>query len=106
MHLDLGHAYNNPPYSNYFNISSYLAAWGRRINGCHLHQVAMLPEGRKNHQALTGWFERPIALSSLALAWRRGQIAHIPLILEIRNGEGPASLLALRHSAESGKKQL
>jgi len=100
FHLDLGHAYNNKPYSDFYNISNYLAAWGRRINGCHLHQVA---EGR-NHQALTGWFERPIALSSLALAWRTGQIAHVPLILEIREGRGPESLFALRRAAEPKKK--
>lgn len=97
IHLDLGHARNNAPFNNIFPISSWLARCGSRINGCHLHQVTSDENGKMlNHQALTEPFGRLVSLASLFLAWKFGHIAHVPLILEIRDGRGPESLLDLR----------
>lgn len=97
IHLDLGHARNNAPFNNVFPLSSWLARCGSRINGCHLHQVTSDGNGKMaNHQALTEPFGRLVSLASLFMAWRYGQIPHVPLILEIRNERGPESLMCLR----------
>ncbi|MBQ9500947.1 MAG: TIM barrel protein [Lentisphaeria bacterium] len=101
IHLDLGHARNNGAFGNIHPISSWLARCGKRINGCHLHQVTCDGKGEMlNHQAMTEPFGRLISLASLFLAWRSGQIPRVPLILEIRGGRGPESWMCLRRYFE------
>ena len=96
-HLDIGHARNNAPISKTYNISDYLALFNSRINGCHLHQVAADETGRMlNHQPLTEPFGKLISLGTIFTAWRDGTLPHVPLILEIRGGRGPESLMKLR----------
>lgn len=97
VHLDLGHARNNAPFSKYYNISDWFALCGPRINGCHLHQVTLDENGKMlNHRALAEPYGKLISLASLFTVWKEGRIPRIPLILEIRNGEGPGSLTGLR----------
>ena len=97
LHLDLGHARNNAPFSKRYNISDYFALYSSRINGCHLHQVLQDPTGKMlNHQALTEPYGKLISLGSLFMARRINQLPVCPLILEIRQGRGPESYLKLR----------
>ena len=96
FHFDIGHARNNAPHSSTEVISNWLAALGKEINGCHLHQVTLNNGKFENHKALTGLYDSLISLASFLTAWRQKKIAHAPLFLEIREGRGPESLLALR----------
>ena len=98
LHLDIGHARNNAPYSKTYNISDYLSLFGSKINGCHLHQVVMDETGTMlNHRAFTEPFGKLISLASIFTAWQTGILPHAPLILEIRGGKGPESLITLRN---------
>ena len=98
LHLDIGHARNNAPFSKTYNVSDYLALFNSRVNGCHLHQVTIDETGKMlNHQALTEPFGKLISLGSLFMAWQDGTLPHVPLILEIRGGRGPESLRKLRN---------
>lgn len=91
FHLDIGHARNNAPYSQTDNISDYYCSEDLPINGFHLHQVRQLPDGSfENHGALTGFYDKLIALSGLFMARNGGFFpTDTPMILEIRGqGEG------------------
>ena len=98
FHFDIGHARNNAPYSSTDPVCSWLAAFGSEVNGMHLHQVAIKPDGTfTNHAPLMSFYDPLISLASLFLSWQSGQLHHAPMFLEIRNKLGPASLRALRH---------
>lgn len=101
FHFDIGHARNNAPHSSTEVISNWLAAMGPEINGCHLHQVTIRNGKFENHKALTGLYDSLISLASFLTAWKKGQIAHAPLFLEVRENRGPESLLALREKFNS-----
>jgi hypothetical protein len=63
----------------------------------HIHQVVQDEQGKMhNHKPLLGFFDKLIALSSLILARRDGLLRPVPMFLEVRDGLGPESLLALR----------
>lgn len=97
IHLDIGHARNNAPFSKTFNISDWFAICGSRINGMHLHQVTVDESGKMlNHRAFTEPFGKLISLASLFTAWKTHAVPHVPLILEIRQDRGPESLELLR----------
>ena len=97
FHFDIGHARNNPPYSSMEPISTWLAGLGPEMNAMHLHQVEKAPEGGlANHRPLRTLFGPMISLSSLFLAWKAGQVPHVPMFLEIRSGLGPESYRTLR----------
>lgn len=84
FHLDLGHARNNRPLSDEENLSHYYAELGHEINGFHLHQVIQQPDGSfRNHQPLTGFYDKLISLAGLFMAWRTHQVNHAPMFLEI-----------------------
>ena len=50
-----------------------------------------------NHRAFTEPFGKLISLASIFTAWQTGILPHAPLILEIRGGKGPESLITLRN---------
>ncbi|MDD3154689.1 MAG: TIM barrel protein [Victivallaceae bacterium] len=107
FHFDLGHARNNAPFASREPISSYLAALGGKINGCHLHQVTLMPDGSmENHTPLTTPFGKLISLSSLFLAWQNGTCKHAPLFLEVRSGGTLKSYLALKDFFDCFMKQI
>ena len=97
FHLDIGHARNNAPYSSLFPVGTWYEQLGAECNGMHIHQVVQDGQGKMhNHKPLLGFFDKLIALSSLILARRDGLLRSVPMFLEIRDGRGPESLLALR----------
>ena len=100
FHLDIGHARNNAPFSTQFPIGAWYELLGAEVNGMHIHQVEQAPDGSfSNHRPLTGFFEPLIALSSLIMARQRGILPRAPMFLEVRNGLGPDSWLALANAA-------
>ncbi len=85
FHLDIGHARNNAWYASRFNVSEWYVEMGRMLSGCHLHQVALWTSGKmENHCPLKDLFGQYISLSSFFMAWRNGQLRHVPMYLEIR----------------------
>lgn len=85
LHLDIGHARNNAPFSNKSTLSDWYAACGKEIVAMHIHQVSMDENGTlKNHTGFTDFYGKLISLSSLAMARRSGSIGAVPMILELR----------------------
>ena len=85
FHLDIGHARNNAWYSSRFNDSEWYVEMGRMLTGCHLHQVSLWTSGKmENHCPIKDLFGQYISLSSFFMAWRNGQLRHVPMYLEIR----------------------
>ena len=100
FHLDIGHARNNEPFSTQFPIGAWYELLGAEVNGMHIHQVEQAPDGSfLNHRPLKGFFEPLIALSSLVMARQRGMLPRAPMFLEVRDGLGPDSWLALANAA-------
>jgi hypothetical protein len=97
LHLDIGHARNNPPYSKRLGLGQWYALTGAEITGYHLHQVAMVDGTMKNHFPMRDVFGPLISLSSFFWAWRKGQLRHVPMFLEVRDPPGGwVSLVRLR----------
>ena len=100
FHLDIGHARNNAPFSTRYPIGAWYELLGTEVNGMHVHQVEQAPDGTfLNHRPLTGFFESLISLSSLVMARQRGILPRAPMFLEVRDGLGPESWLALANAA-------
>ncbi|MBQ7402066.1 MAG: metallophosphoesterase [Lentisphaeria bacterium] len=85
LHLDLGHARNNAPFSAVWNVSDYFNVPGLPINGYHIHQVKVLEDGTmQNHAPMTDFYGKLISMSSFFLAYRQRVLSPgIPMILEI-----------------------
>jgi hypothetical protein len=95
FHCDIGHARNNAPFSTRYPVGACYELLGSECNGMHLHQVVDNGGRYSNHKPLTGFFDKLISLSSLVLARREGILPRVPMFLEIREGQGPASYEAL-----------
>lgn len=88
LHLDVGHARNNKPYSEKYTLSAWYADIGREITGYHLHQISRDGGVWENHTPIDSWYGPLISYVSFFDAWNRGQLAKAPLILEIRTPRG------------------
>ncbi len=97
FHFDIGHAWNNAPYSETQTVEVWLRELGSDINGCHLHQISRNADGSGfiNHTPLTGFDNGFISLLPLLENWKH--LNRPPLFLEIRGDMGCAvSYSALR----------
>jgi hypothetical protein len=92
LHLDIGHARNNSPFSQRWTLGHWYAAVGQKAMGYHLHQVT----AKGNHQPFATPFAPLLSLASFFWAWDAGQLAHAPMILEIRGESGCLSWRLLR----------
>lgn len=84
LHLDIGHARNNMPFSSRETLSDWYADYGHEIVAMHIHQVSRREVPWKNHTGFDNFYGMLISLSSLAMARRSGQIGNVPMILELR----------------------
>jgi sugar phosphate isomerase/epimerase/predicted phosphodiesterase len=84
LHLDIGHARNNMPFSRTETLSDWYADYGHEIVAMHIHQVNRTTVPWKNHTGFDHFYGMLISLSSLAMARRCGQIGKVPMILELR----------------------
>ncbi len=103
FHFDIGHAWNNAPFSETQKIGDWLRALGPDMNGAHLHQITRDPvSGRySNHAPLTGLDNGLVSLLPLLEIWEKTQKP--PLFLEIRGDMGCAvSYSALRDALSAG----
>ncbi|HQC53865.1 MAG TPA: hypothetical protein PLE92_12065, partial [Lentisphaeria bacterium] len=62
----------------------------------HLHQFTVLDGKAQGHCPLKKLFGHAISLSSFFIAWQQGQLARVPMYLEIRTEPAIESYLALR----------
>lgn len=93
FHLDVGHAANNGRFSAEYPLPRWLGLLGRHCNGLHIHRVGERPGGGLvNHLPVEGLFDGITPLWPLAAALKGGILkAGIPIVVEVRDGLGPAS---------------
>ena len=96
LHLDIGHARSNSPFSQSWILGRWYAAVGHGIVGYHLHQVTE----KGNHQPFSSPFAPLLSLASFFWAWQSGQLRQAPMILEIRGQSGAPSWQRLRDFIE------
>ena len=107
FHIDIGHARNNAPFSTQFPVGAWYELLGAEVNGMHIHQVERNSDGSfRNHRPLRGFFEPLISLASLVMARQRGILPRAPMFLEIRDGLGQESWLALANAASRASSLL
>ncbi len=84
IHLDIGHARNNLPFSHSYTLGQWYALVGRELVGYHLHQVKVKDGHMVNHCPITDVHGPLISLSSFFWGWKTGTLRHAPIFLEIR----------------------
>lgn len=82
VHLDIGHARNNHPFSKKVSVGQWYVLIGKEVVGYHLHQVSRMME---NHNPITDVYGPMISLSSFFWGWKTGGLCHAPMFLEIRS---------------------
>ncbi len=84
--LDLGHARNNGPYSSTHTLGEWFSAFGQNIGAFHIHQVAPAEKGgnKTNHAPIQSLFGPLISYGAFLCAWKRKQISHCPIFIEVR----------------------
>ena len=83
INFDIGHARNNEPFSQTYQISGWYAALGEECIGYHIHQVAVTDSKFVNHTAITEPYGRLISYASTFKCWSTGRIAKAPFIFEM-----------------------
>ena len=84
INFDIGHARNNAPYSQKYQISTWLAMLGEFIVGYHIHQVKECGGTFENHTAIDNVYGRLISFASFFRCWAENRINHAPVIFEMR----------------------
>ncbi|MBQ8509725.1 MAG: metallophosphoesterase family protein [Clostridia bacterium] len=87
FNLDVGHARNNPPFSQRYPIGTWYAEVGGETVGYHVHQVRMNQGKKENHCPITEFYGKLISYASFFGQWSRGGLNKAPVILEIRPDE-------------------
>lgn len=104
IHLDIGHAYSNAPYTAQYDTEAWLRLCGNLINGMHLHQFEhvynSLPPFGSGHRSIVSRNTGHPSLLPVFAAWHSGAV-RVPMILEIARGDEPepfSSLARLRRN--------
>ena len=84
INFDIGHARNNMPYSQKYQISTWFAMVGKYIVGYHIHQVTLEKGIYSNHMPITEIYGRLISYASFFKNWMAGDIQKAPVIFEMR----------------------
>ncbi len=84
INFDIGHARNNAPFSQKYQIGTWMSMVGKYIVGYHLHQVTQ-SEGRFcNHMPITSVYGNLISFASFFKNWEKCKINKAPVIFEMR----------------------
>lgn len=87
INFDIGHARNNAPFSQTYQISAWLQMVGKHIVGYHLHQVVY--DGNfHNHCAITEPYGCLISFASFFYCYQNSIINKAPVIFEISQKDG------------------
>ncbi len=87
LHLDVGHARNNRPFSEMYTLGVWYALLGTNINAYHIHQTSNDNNIFHNHQPIRGLHEELISYGSFLQSWRTKRISHRPMFVEVKNLE-------------------
>lgn len=85
INFDIGHARNNLPYSQKYQIGTWMSLVGKYTVGYHIHQVRKVEENVfENHVAITDVYGPMISYASYFHYWTDGRINKAPMIFEMR----------------------
>jgi len=84
INFDIGHARNNAPYSQKYQISTWLSMIGKYIVGYHVHQVNYNDGNFENHMPITDVYGHLISYASFFRYWSSERINKVPVIFEMR----------------------
>ncbi len=84
INFDIGHARNNAPFSQTYQISTWLSQLGKHVVGYHIHQVTLTDGTFNNHMPITDVYGSLISYASFFKYWSFGRINKAPLIFEMR----------------------
>ena len=84
INFDIGHARNNIPYSQNYQISTWLSIVGKHIVGYHMHQVTYEDGVFENHMPLTEPYGKLISYASFFRYWAEGRVNKAPVVFEMR----------------------
>ena len=85
LHLDVGHARNNRPFSQKYTLGVWYVMEGQKINAYHIHQTVDENNVFHNHQPIGGIYESLISYGGFLYAWHKGQISHGPMFVEVED---------------------
>jgi hypothetical protein len=97
IHLDIGHARNNAPFSKKCGVGQWYALIGKEIIGYHLHQVTLIDGIMRNHYPIMDIYGPLISLSSFFWGWKTGCLCHAPMFLEIRSDNFEDTVSSLQY---------
>lgn len=84
INFDTGHARNNAPYSQKYQISTWLSQIGKYCVGYHIHQVLLTDTGFENHMPITDVYGQLISYASFFKCWETNRISKSPVVFEMR----------------------
>lgn len=84
INFDIGHARNNAPFSQKYQISTWLSLIGKYAVGYHIHQVTLSDDGFENHMPITEFYGSLISYASFFWCWDNERINKAPVIFEMR----------------------
>ncbi len=87
LHLDVGHARNNRPFSEPYTLGVWYTLLGTGINAYHIHQTSNDDGVFHNHQPIGGIYEELISYGSFLQSWKQGRISHRPMFVEVKKPE-------------------
>ena len=93
VHLDVGHARNNIPYSGPYPIGAWYALVGKYTVAYHIHQVehafSVLIDDKSmnNHLPIKSIYGPLVSYCGFLHCWNTGKINKGPVFLEIRGGK-------------------
>ena len=94
INFDIGHARNNAPYSQKYQISTWFSMLGKHIVAYHLHQVTNENGKFENHMPITHIYGNLISFASFFKCWDSGRINKSPIIFEMRPDDAYERTLA------------
>lgn len=84
INFDIGHARNNMPFSQKYQIATWLSQVGEYAVGYHIHQVNYEDGVFYNHMPITEVYGHLISFASFFKCWEDGLINKAPVIFEMR----------------------
>ncbi len=84
INFDIGHARNNAPYSQKYQISTWFSMLGEYIVGYHIHQVNYEDGIFENHMPIKNIYGHLISYASFFKCWSTDRIKKAPVIFEMR----------------------
>ena len=83
INLDVGHARNNAPFSQRYQVGAWYSEVGGYTVGYHIHQVQWGMEKFSNHTAITDVYGSLISYASFFKMWEDGKLTKAPFVFEM-----------------------